>query len=447
MGMASAGAGGGRLATWLSRVDPAFAGQPEVVFALSPQVEAEVHDVPARFDAALRALAQRADAPVALALRMPFCASHCLCCERPIRAAQPSAVIEAYVDDLCEELQRLAAATGPRDVLQLTLGNGSANELDESQLARLVTVLQRSWHLTADADMAAECDPRRMTDTQLALLRGLGFRRLTFGVLDLDAKVQSAIGRCQTGALVDDVCERARAAGIRSVNLDLMAGLPRQTEAGWQRTLRRVVAMAPDRVTIARYRHRPWLAPVQALIDPDEVPDEAAAQALVAHAGEALREAGYRWIGADHFVLEGDELSLALDEGRLRRNLAGYSARDVGPVIGAGIGAVSDVEGHLYWNEPLPERWSQRLHAGALPVACTRPSTAAERRRRRAVEHLLCSLELRADHVRGGLEAAYAQLASREREGWVRALDDRIVVTDQGRGRLHDLCAAFGAAP
>lgn len=445
MNTAGVGFERGGVAAWLARADPVFAGQPDVLRALSPQVAAEVHDVPARYEAALRALSRRDDAALAIALRMPFCASHCLCCERSIRAAQPAAVIDAYVDDLCAELQRLAAATGPRDVLQLTVGNGCANELDDSQLARLVTTLQRHWRLTADADMAAECDPRRVSDSQLALLRGFGFRRLTFGVLDLDTQVQSAIGRCQTGALVDDVCERARAAGIRSVNLDLMAGLPRQTEAGWQRTLRRVVAMAPDRVTIARYRHRPWMAPVQSLIDPEEVPDEARTQALVVHAGQALRAAGYRWIGADHFVLDGDELALAFDEGRLRRNLAGYSGRDVGPVIGVGIGAVSDVDGHLYWNEPLPETWAARLREGLLPVACTRPSTPAERRRRRAVEHLLCSLELRAEHARGGLEAAYAQLADREREGWVRALDDRIVVTDQGRGCLHDLCAAFGA--
>lgn len=421
-------------------------GQPDVLNALSPRSPLRVDGAAARYRDTLRGVARRADAPIAVSVRTPFCALQCLCCERPVRAAQPGEVLDAYVEDLCREIETVAALTGARDVLQLHVGGGCANELSDSQLARLMTALQRAWRLTAETDQVAECDPRRVGDSQLALLRGFGFRRLTFGVLDLDPAVQAAIGRCQTGALVDDVCDRARAAGIRNVNLDLMAGLPKQTSQSWQHTLQRVVAMAPDRVTIVRYRHRPWMAPVQALIDPDDVPDAAQAQQFVVQAGEQLRAAGYRWIGADHFVLEGDELSLALDAGRLRRNLAGYSARDVGPVIGVGVGATSDVDGHLYWNEPLPGTWEAAVRRGELPVACERPSNDGERRRRRAVEQLLCSLELRAEAARGGLESAYDALARRERDGLVRALGDRIVVTDQGRGWLHELCAGFGAA-
>lgn len=420
-------------------------GQPDVLRAFSPHGALVVDGAADRYRDTLRRVGHRIDAPVALSVRTPFCALQCLCCERPVRTAQPGEVLDTYVDDLCREIATVAATTGPRDVLQLHVGGGCANELSDSQLARLMTALQRAWRLTAETDQVAECDPRRVGDSQLALLRGFGFRRLTFGVLDLDPDVQAAIGRCQTGALVDDVCDRARAAGIRTVNLDLMAGLPRQSEPRWRRTLQRVVAMAPDRVTIARYRHRPWVAPAQALIDPDDVPGDVQTQRLVVLAGELLRAAGYRWIGADHFVLEGDELSIALDAGRLRRNLAGYSGRDVGPVIGIGVGATSDVDGHLYWNEPLPRAWEAAVRGGELPVACVRPSNERERRRRRAVEQLLCSLELRAEAARGGLEPAYEALALRERDGLVRALGDRIVVTDQGRGWLHELCAGFGA--
>jgi oxygen-independent coproporphyrinogen III oxidase len=422
--------------TWIDAVSPPRRHSPEA----DPMPAGE------RYLDALRALARRTDEGLALSLRVPFCAVHCLCCERPVQAGQPGQVIDEYVDDLCSEIEIVATHAGPgRDVLQLVLGGGSATELDESQLARLVTALQRHWRLPADAVYMAECDPRRADGTRLTLLRGLGFRAVTFGVLDLDPEVQCAIGRCQSGALVDDVCELARASGIEIVNLDLMAGLPRQTEHGWRRTVERVIAMAPDRITMSRYRHRPWLAPVQRLIDADDLPDAAGSNALVERGGAMLRAAGYRWIGADHFVLEGDELSQALDAGRLRRNLVGYTGQPAGQVLGLGVGAVSDIDGGLFWNEPLLPAWREGVRSGELPVVHAQPATASERKRRRAIEQLLCSLELPAEHARGGLEDAYAQLARRAADGTVRALEDRIVVTDKGRSVLHRLCAEFGA--
>lgn len=417
--------------------------------AVAPRVsaafEGDAGQAGARYRTALQQLALRRDEALALALRLPFCAVHCLCCDRPVHAGEPSHVIDDYVDDLCTEIELLAEVAGRgRDVLQLALGGGSATELDASQLARLMTTLQRQWRLPADAVFVAECDPRRADGARLALLRGLGFRAVTFGVLDLDPEVQCAIGRCQSGALIDDVCGLARASGIAIVNLDLMVGLPRQTEHGWRRTLERVLAMAPDRVTLACYRHRPWLAPVQQLINVDDLPDAASSIRLAECAGSTLRAAGYRWIGADHFVLEGDELSQALDAGRLRRNLVGYTGQPPSPVLGIGAGAVSDLDGNLYWNEALLPNWRGAVRGGDLPIAHARCPSEGERRRRRAIEQLMCALELPVGHARGGLEEAYAQLARRATEGLVRALDDRIVVTDKGRAALHQLCAEFG---
>ena len=417
--------------------------------AVAPRVSTAIEGDDGRagehYRSALERLAQRRDEALALSLRLPFCAVHCLCCERPVHAGEPSHVIDTYVDDLCAEIETVAEVAGRgRDVLQLVLGGGSATELDDSQLARLMTTLQRQWRLPADAVFVAECDPRRADGARLALLRGLGFRAVTFGVLDLDTEVQCAIGRCQSGALIDDVCDLARASGIAIVNLDLMIGLPRQTEHGWRRTLERVLAMAPDRITLARYRHRPWQAPVQQLIDVDDLPDTATIHALAQCAGSMLRAAGYRWIGADHFVLEGDELSQALDAGRLRRNLVGYTGQPPSPVLGFGAGAVSDIDGDLYWNEPLLPNWRAGVRGGDLPIVHARCPSEVERRRRRAIEQLMCALELPVEHARGGLEEAYAQLARRAAEGMVRALDDRIIVTDKGRAALDHLCAEFG---
>lgn len=395
---------------------------------------------------ALELLAQRPEQALAVSVRLPFCAARCLCCERHVHIAQPASVLDAYVSALVDEVDAVArAGGGGRDVLQLHLGGGTANELSESQLARLVTGLQRHWRLPADAEISAECDPRRVGEFQLRVLRGLGFRRLTFGVLDLDPAVQRAIGRQQSVALVDDVCDLARQCGVDYVNLDLMIGLPHQTPTSWRTTLQRVLAMAPDRLTLSRYRHRPLLAPAQRALDRQAMPTAEECDALAEIAVDLLCGAGYRWIGADHFVLDNDELAQALESSQLRRSLISYTAAAATPVLAFGAGAVGEIDGSLFWNEASLSAWCMALHGGRLPVAQARLGDHREMQRRAAVEHLLCRQELPAAHVQGGLETAYRQLARHEADGLVRVLDDRIVVTPRGRHALPALCGVLGA--
>lgn len=402
----------------------------------------------AHYQRALQGLAQQPERPLALSVRLPFCAARCLCCERVVHVAQPTAVLDAYVSALVDEIDAVAHIVGgSRDMLQVHLGGGTANELNESQLARLVTGLQRHWRLPADAEATADCDPRRVGEFQLRLLRGLGFRRLNFGVLDLDADVQRAIGRQQSVALVDDVCDLARQCGIDYVNLELMLGLPHQTAASWQLTLQRVLAMAPDRLRVSRYRHRPMLAPAQRALDRHAMPTPQECDALSELTVQVLCGAGYRWIGAEQFVLENDELAQAFDTARLRRSLIAYTATESTALLGFGVGAVGDIDGDLFWNAPALSDWCLDLHAGRLPVARARLSDQHEQRRRAAVELLLCRHELPAAQVQGGLESAYQGLARREADGLVQVQADRIVLTARGRHALHLLCGEFGTAP
>jgi oxygen-independent coproporphyrinogen-3 oxidase len=393
------------------------------------------------YEQALDGLANRPDDPVSLSMKVPFCTTRCICCHRDIRAAQPGAVIDDYVSGLVDEIGVVANRIGPgRDVLQLHLGGGTANELSERQLVRLVGALQRQWRLPADAEMSVECDPRRAGWGQLRALRGLGFSRVTFGVLDLDTDVQQAIGRRHSVALIDDVCSLARDCGIEYINLDLMIGLPYQTERRWQTTLERVLAMAPDRVRLARYRHWPWNAPAQQAIDADALPDADQTNALARLTADLLCGAGYRWIGADQFVLETDELAQALEQGRLRRSLIDYTSTPPTPLLGLGVAAVGDIDGSLYWNESTLHVWRRAVQQGRFPVAHAQVATAGESHRRAAVDQLLCGQELRVETVRGGMEDAYHRLAQHESGGLVRVLEDRIVVTEAGRHELLSLC-------
>lgn len=399
------------------------------------------------FGESLDALAARPDQAVSLGIRMPFCVTHCLCCERNIQAAQPADSIADYLGAIAEQSRAIAARVGMgRDVLHLHLGGGSMDELQGPPIAWLMDALRSAWRLPADARLSADCDPRRCGWVQLKQLASLGFRRVNFGVFDLDPAVQAAIGRFQSPALTEDVCNLARDCGFDCITLDLMIGLPQQNLAGWRQTLDRVVAIAPDRITLRRYRHQPWRAPGQCAIDGDDLPDAETCRALAEQASATLRSAGYRWVGDDQFVLDTDELAQAFDQGRLHRGLDGYAVLPSSPLIGLGVDALSDIDGDLYWAESSLPTWRAQVRAGYFPVArvCTADTTEAQRRR--VVSALRCQLAWPATEATNGLASAYRQLAAREADGLVEVHGDRIVLTEAGRHVLPALCEDLGIA-
>jgi len=355
------------------------AGAPADAAAQWPDTEphADTENAQANYQSALQTLAQRPGEPVALSIRLPFCAARCLFCDRDILAAQPSDVIGSYAEALADEVALLAQHIGrDRDVLQLHLGGGTANELSDSQLAGLVEALQTAWRLPSDAEMSAECDPRRVTRQHLEMLRGLGFRHVTFGVADFDITVQQAIGRRNSQALIDDVCVTAREVGFERIQLELIVGLPHQSASGWRSTLDRLIAMAPDRVALSCYQHRPDQAPAQHAIDSAALPDGALCTELRSMTSTAMLSAGYAPIGASQFVLDDDELALARPEGRLRRNLIGYTATPAVPLLGLGAGGVGEIDGSMFWNHAALPAWHAALREKQLPVARARLACA-----------------------------------------------------------------------
>lgn len=364
------------------------------------------------YHSALASLARRPNEAVSLSFRLPFCGAHCLSCDRDIHAAQARPSIDDYVSGVVQEMHQVATRIGAgRDVLQLHMGGGRANELSESQLARLVQAVHDNFRLPADAQMSADCDPRRVGWAQLELMRRLGFRRINFSVLDFDTQVQRAIGRMQSPALVQDVCELARASRIETIELEIMVGLPRQTERTWEASLRTLMAMAPDRVTLVRYRHRPGQAPGQAAIDTEHLPDAQQCQALAAQATALLGAEGYRWIGAEQFVLETDELWNALLQGRLRRSAISYTAMPAAAVLGFGVGAVGEIEGHTFRNEPFLPRWRDAVRSGRLPVVGADDETAHRSHQRVEAERLLYGEVLPAAAARSTISDAYRWFA------------------------------------
>lgn len=425
---------------------------PAAVPALGPLVHAAwaMPAGPAGWvqQALLADLATRPDEMLSLSVSMPFCAVHCLCCGRDITAGQPPQALDDYLRHLTLEIHNLAGHIGGgRELMQLHLGGGSANLFSESGLVGLMHTLRQHWRIPGDADLSVECDPRRASWVQLELLRGLGFGDVQFGVLDLDPQVQRAIGRLQSSALVDDACSLARACGIRCVTLGLLVGLPGQTLASWRDTLRRVVAMAPGRIRLQLYRHRPWRSAGQCVIDAHSLPDAGLVEDLVALGADELGAVGYRWLGTELFVLEDDPLSLALDEGRLRCNLIGHTGLPAMPLLGVGRGALSDLAGCLLWNQSNPGAWQSSVAQGLLPVAAAWQADDVALRRRAAAEHLFCQQELPSDLLADDLQPVYEALARQAPTGSLCRLDNRLVVTASGRPALQPLCASLAGLP
>jgi oxygen-independent coproporphyrinogen-3 oxidase len=395
---------------------------------------------------ALDEVAQHPAETLSLYVHIPFCAGRCLYCGCNTTVTHDSARMDAYLDLLDREMAMVAERiNGDRDVLQVHLAGGTPNYLSEAQLTRLTEMLERRFHLVADTERSIECDPRRTSAGQLELLHALGFHSIGFGVQDLDPEVQRAIGRIQSEELIRDVYWMAREIGFDSISFDLIYGLPQQTATTFSRTLDTVLELAPDRVACFGYARQTLDGPHQHAIDVHELPDNATREQLFRSAVAAFTQAEYAWIGLDTFALETDDLALAQAEGRLHRSCIGYTATPSAHLAGLGAGAIGELQGTCVQNYPDLDTWRDHVVAGRIPVQRGHRLSEAGRRRRDAISHLICNLELPHAMADGCLDDEYRRLAAYAGDGLVEALPDGLRVTEAGRFFLRELCTEHDA--
>jgi oxygen-independent coproporphyrinogen-3 oxidase len=393
------------------------------------------------YEAVLRTVRQQPDDTLSLYVHVPFCPGRCLYCGCNTNITHDSARIDGYLDTLEREMAMVAdCVDGNRDVLQLHLAGGTPNYLNDSQLTRLTEMLERHYRILPDTDQSIECDPRRTSAGQLELLHALGYRRISFGVQDLEARVQRAIGRIQSIDLVRDVYWMARETGFETISFDLIYGLPEQTEESFQQTLDAVIAMAPDRVSCFGYTRVTDTGPHQHAMDVHKLPSTMERQVMFHQAVQSFTASGYAWIGLDDFALDTDEVAVAQAEGRLHRNCIGYTADPASHMIGFGTGAVGEVAGHCVQNDPEVFGWQARVLAGRLPVSRGHRLHRVDRQRRDAVGYMICNLELPESLAAGCLDDEYTRLASYASDGLVEVESDRLRITDTGRYFLRTLC-------
>ena len=334
---------------------------------------------------------------LSLYVHVPFCSSPCFYCGCNRIITRDKTRSAPYIERLKREISMMAPLFDrDREVIQIHFGGGTPNFLSPAQLAEVLDTLRHQFtvSLSAERDISIELDPRFVSPADIGQLAAAGFNRASLGVQDFDADVQAAVNRIQSVDETLAIIDACRAHGFRSVNVDLIYGLPRQTLAGFARTLETVLRARPDRMAVYGYAHLPELFRPQKQIDASELPDAATRLALLQLAITTLTSAGYVYVGMDHFALPDDELALAQARGGLHRNFMGYTTHADTDLLGLGVSAISHI-GATYSQNPrdLPS-WEDAVDQGQLPVWRGVALSADDQLRAELIQQLMCQGEV-----------------------------------------------------
>ena len=396
---------------------------------------------------------EHAGEPLSLYIHIPFCAKHCSYCGCHVIATPKREIAAQYIEYVGRELELVAGLLPQRrKLIQMHWGGGTPTYLEPEQLEQLFGLVARHFELASDAERAIEVDPRVTTTAHLEALAGLGFNRLSFGVQDFTPAVQEAIGRGQTFEQTKALMESARRVGFADgINLDLVYGLPLQTEATFRDSLDRVTELRPDRLAIYSFAYVPWIRPNQKKIDEKALPHREAKMALYFAALEKLLDAGYEPIGMDHFALPGDELARAARAGRLDRNFMGYTVKPSNTMIAFGVSGIGEVDAGFFANEKKLSRYYEAIDGGHLPIERGYQLDADDRIRQYVIRQLMCNFRV----VKTEVEKRFAidfddyfatslvSLDEVKAEGFVTVDAEAVAVTPAGRLFVRNVCMAF----
>lgn len=389
-------------------------------------------------------------------LHIPFCLSPCFYCGCARIITHDRGDAATYLTRLYREIE-LVAARFDRDrrLAQLHFGGGTPNFLDVDQLLELIESLGRHFSFShrADREFGIELDPRFCNEEYARQLAEAGINRISIGVQDFDPDVQQAVNRLQSVDQTRAVMQGARRGGVRSINLDLIYGLPRQTPVSFARTLEQVIALRPDRIATYGYAHLPERFKAQRQIDKYELPDATTRLTLLQQTVQMLAAAGYIHIGVDHFALPGDDLALAATAGTLQRNFQGYSTHAACDLIGFGMSAISHIGASFSQNAKDLVGYYAAIDNGRLAVARGLWLGDDDLVRADLIQRLMCvgTLDIAAFEARYLVDFALYFRRSLDRlkpllaDGLVTCSPERITVTARGQFLLRNIAQCFDA--
>ncbi len=380
--------------------------------------------------------------PLSLYVHIPFCAALCYYCACNKTITRDYSKARRYIEHLVKELSMVdSKLSGDRRLLQLHFGGGTPTYLNSEDLRSLMSAIGERFSFSAAGEYSMEVDPRTVDEEKLDVLRETGFNRLSLGVQDFDPDVQAAINRVQPASLVESVLETGRRLGFESTNFDLIYGLPKQTLAGFARTVEAVIAMRPDRIALYNYAHLPSRFKAQRLISIEDMPSAELKQDIFRMANDHLDAAGYEYIGMDHFALPDDSLANAHRTGRLHRNFQGYSTQPDCDLVAIGASAISRIGSCYSQNLKGVNEYGDRVSQDMLPTQRGVELSRDDVLRRAVIMAIMCQGEIDKSSFEIGYLIDFDQYFEEELQalqplvelGYVQLEDRRVLVTPIGR--------------
>lgn len=399
-------------------------------------------------------LGKRADAtaPLSLYVHLPFCATVCYYCACNKVITKDHSRGRDYLTALRKEADLVASRlTGSRQIEQLHFGGGTPTFLSNDELRELMALLTERFPMAPKGEYSIEVDPRSTPPDKVAVLGELGFNRISVGVQDFDPQVQKAVNRIQSFEMTQATIEAARKADFKSVNLDLIYGLPKQSRATFARTLDKVLVLSPERVALYHYAHLPERFKPQRRIDAADLPSPQEKMGIMLDAIGRLTQAGYQYIGMDHFAKGADDLARAQQQGRLHRNFQGYSTRPDCDLIGLGVSAISKIGPTYSQNVRELDEYYDRLKQDQLPTARGVLLDMDDLVRRSVIMSLMCHFEVSKEAIEQAhlvkfdeyFRRELAELKPFEEEGLVENTREWISVLPRGKLLVRAIAMGF----
>lgn len=379
--------------------------------------------------------------PLSIYVHIPFCESLCYYCACNKIITKHHEKAAPYLRYLAKEIDLYTAAIGiGQAVSQLHLGGGTPTFLSNDELRELMLMLKRNFGFVAGGEYSVEVDPRTVNEERLSLLLELGFNRLSFGVQDFDPEVQKAVHRVQPATQVFDLVASARKMGFESINMDLIYGLPKQTPESFDRTLMQVNEIRPDRIALYAYAHLPERFKPQRRILASDLPVPSSKIAMLSRSVDAFMNAGYVYVGMDHFALPEDALAVAKRQGRLHRNFQGYSTQPDCDLIGLGVSAIGRMGGTYSQNAKTMEEYVDMLVNGQLPIVKGLALSRDDLIRRAWIMAIMCQGQVQYDvfneawliDAKKYFAPEFMQLEALQTQGLVTLSNGGLQVTNMG---------------
>jgi oxygen-independent coproporphyrinogen III oxidase len=387
-------------------------------------------------------------APLSLYTHLPFCEHRCLFCGCNVVITQQREQAEKYLRYLLPDINRLADQVDTsRPVVQYHWGGGTPTYLNVDQMQRVFNHHVGRFTFAPEAEISIEVDPRVTRDEQLQALRELGFNRISLGVQDFNVKVQQAVERLQSEEQTWAITAEARRLGFSGINFDLIYGLPHQTVSQFEDTLDTVIQMGPDRLAVYNFAYLPAKLPHQTALDATSLPTGPEKFAIFATAARKLIEAGYVYIGMDHFAKPTDELAMALANGSLHRNFMGYTTKAGTELLGFGVSAISALRGAYNQNHHKLSQYYQAVEANTLPTCRGLNLTTDDQRRQGMIQQLLCQswLAFESPEAQAMLADNLTRFDALAADGLLTLADNQLTLTPLGRIFSRNVAACLDA--